>query len=152
MAVVLVGEAPLWDGKEAGVRGREVEEKAVKAEELVGGGCTGNSGFVSRFWFGAGVEGETEKAEKGCEGGGEGEGKEEKTLDLWGWAVDAKAEKGVGRGRRAGAGVNVNLKVQKLTTHCEINFAPAWIKVLKCGLWHCIQRRKVSHEAAEDNF
>ena len=119
MAAVLAGEATLWDGKEAGVRGREVEEKAVKAEELVGGGCTGNSGFVSRFWFGAGVEGETEKAEKGCAGGGEGEGKEEKTLDLWGWDVDAKAEKGVGRGRRAGAGVKVNLKVQKLLTLFE---------------------------------
>ena len=117
MAAVLAGEATLWDGKEAGVRGREVEEKAVKAEELVGGGCTGNSGFVSRFWFGAGVEGETEKAEKGCAGGGEG--KEEKTLDLWGWAVEAKAEKGVGRGRRAGAGVKVNLKVQKLSTLSE---------------------------------
>ena len=52
--------------------------------------------------------GEAEKAEKGCEGGGEG--KEEKTLDLRGWPVPAaKAEKGVGRGRRAGAGVKVNL-------------------------------------------
>ena len=34
--------------REAGVKGRDVEEKAVKAEELVGG-CTGNRGFVSRF-------------------------------------------------------------------------------------------------------
>ena len=32
--------------------------------------------------------GDAEKAEKGCEGGGEeGEGKEEKTLDLRGWPV-----------------------------------------------------------------
>ena len=82
MAVVLAREAPLWDGSDAGIRGRDVEEKAVKAEELVGCGCTGNSGFVSRFWLlGAGVVGEAEKAEKGCEGGGEGEGKEENTLD-----------------------------------------------------------------------
>ena len=82
MAVVLEGEATLWDGKEAGISGSEVEEKAVKAEELVGCGCTGNRGFVSRFWLlGAGVVGEAEKAEKGCEGGGEGEGKEENTLD-----------------------------------------------------------------------
>ena len=118
---MLAGEAlPLWDGKEAGVRGREVEEKAVKADELVGGCCTGNSGFVSRFWFGAGVEGDAEKAEKGLDGGGEGEGKEEKTLDLWGWEVDANAEKGVGRGRRAGAGVKVNLKVQNLSKLCKI--------------------------------
>lgn len=35
---MLAGEAPLWEGREAGIRGREVEENAVKAEELVGGG------------------------------------------------------------------------------------------------------------------
>jgi len=37
VALVLAGEPPLWEGREAGIRGREVEEKAVKAEELVGG-------------------------------------------------------------------------------------------------------------------
>ena len=48
MAIVLAGEAPLWDGRDAGVRGRVAEEKAVKAEELVGR-CTGNRGLESRF-------------------------------------------------------------------------------------------------------
>ena len=81
MAIVLAGEAPLWDGRGAGVRGRVADEKAVKAEELVGR-CTGNRGLDSRFWLGAGVGGVVEKAEKGLEGGEEGDGKEEKTLDL----------------------------------------------------------------------
>lgn len=48
MAIVLAGDTTLGGVREAGVKGRDVEEKAVKAEELVGG-CTGNRGFVSRF-------------------------------------------------------------------------------------------------------
>ena len=48
MAIALAGEAPLWDGRGAGVRGRVADEKAVNAEELVGR-CTGNRGLESRF-------------------------------------------------------------------------------------------------------
>ena len=48
VAIILAGDTTLGGVREAGVKGRDVEEKAVKAEELVGG-CTGNRGFVSRF-------------------------------------------------------------------------------------------------------